>query len=465
MNTAYKNANLARPSERQLKWQETEFYAQISYGMPVFTSTQYGSGLTPAAVFCPEAMDTDAWCDVVKSAGMNGVVLTVKHYDGFCLWPTRQTDYSVKASNWLDGTGDLVRMTAESCKKAGLKFGVHLALWDRHEKAYGKGEAYDDFFCGLLEELLSDYGPVFMVWLDGMIGADESREQTFDLGRYYRLIRNLQPEAVIAFMGPDVRWYGNDRGFTRADEWSPVPARLGIGEDGSSVSSAHKKTTTLMSVDIGSRKAIRDDEAFIWYPCEVSVPMRKHWFFDPGDKYNVKTKDKLLALYYNSVGNNSCLMLGLSPDKRGEIAETDRQILSSLGKDLHTFFGADLVMTSAIEASSVSSVHVAASIADGRKNSYWKPSPDDKKPTLEIRFEKPEYFDKLVLQENISNGQKIESFDVEIRSEKGKWIRVWRGGTVGYKRICPLQPVKTDSVRITVTGSRDVPELTRVQIN
>ncbi len=466
MNTAYKNANLARPSARQLKWQETEFYAQISYGMPVFTSTQYGSGLTPAAVFCPEAMDTDVWCEVVKSAGMRGIVLTVKHYDGFCLWPTEQTDYSVKASNWLDGEGDLVRMAADSCKRAGLKFGVHLSLWDRHEKTYGTGKAYDDFFCGVLEELLTNYGPLFTVWLDGMIGSDERRTQEFDFGRYYALIRSLQPDAAIAFMGPDVRWCGNDRGFTRADEWSPVPRRLGVDENGASAPSGGKKATTLMSPDIGSRKAIKDDTEFIWYPCEVAVPMRKHWFFDKEDKYSIRTKDKLLTLYYNTVGNNSCLMLGLSPDKRGEIPETDRQVLESLGKDLKTFFGANIVPgAETIEASSSAGGHGARNVAEKAPDAFWKPSPSDKKPTLEIRFEKDEYFDKLVLREHIANGQRIEAFEVFVLNEKGKWTEVYSGGTVGYKRICPLKPVKTKAVKITFPAFRDEMELSGVQIN
>ncbi len=465
-DTAYKNALLARPTKRQLQWQETEFYAQISYGMPVFTATQYGSGLTPAAVFWPEDMDTDAWCEVVKSAGMRGIVLTVKHYDGFCLWTTAQTDYSVKASNWQNGAGDLVRMTAESCKRAGLKFGIHLALWDRHEPTYGSGKAYDDFFCGVLRELLSDYGPLFTVWLDGMIGSDEKREQTFDFGRYYALIRELQPDAAIAFMGPDVRWYGNDKGFTRADEWSAVPKRLGIGEDGSSLPAGGKKATTLMSPDIGSRKAIKDDADFIWYPCEVAVPMHKHWFFDSNDKYSVRTKDKLLELYYNTVGNNSCFMLGLSPDKRGEIPETDRQILESLGKDLAAFFGADLVLDAkSVEASSAVDGHSAKRVAGTDRDVYWTPSPDDRQPELRIVFEKEEYFDKLVLQEHIENGQRVEGFVVYIRNSKGKWLPVYKGGTVGFKRICPLRPVKTDAVRIVFTEFRAAPEILRVQIN
>ena len=215
MDTAYKAANLAKPDKRQLAWQETEFYALISYGLPVFTSSQYGSGFTPAAVFWPEEIDTDSWCENVKAAGMKGLVLTCKNYDGFCLWPTALTDYSVKSSNWLEGEGDLVKMVAASCKKFGLKFGVSLSPWDVHEKTYGEGKAYDDFFCGLLTELCSDYGDLFCVRLDGMIGAEETKEQPFDWGRYYALIRSLQPDAAITFMGPDVRWYGLNGGITR----------------------------------------------------------------------------------------------------------------------------------------------------------------------------------------------------------------------------------------------------------
>ena len=466
MDTAYIAANLAKPSKRQLLWQETEFYALISYGLPVFTSSQYGSGFTPAAVFWPEEIDTDSWCENVKAAGMKGLVLTCKNYDGFCLWPTAFTDYSVKSSNWLEGEGDLVKMVAASCKKFGLKFGVSLSPWDVHEKTYGEGKAYDDFFCGLLKELCSDYGELFCVRLDGMIGSEETKNQPFDWGRYYALIRSLQPDAAISFMGPDVRWYGLSGGITRSEEWSPVPKYLGISETGESAPAPKKKALTLSSLDLGSRKAIKKETDFIWYPCEVSVPMRKHWFHDKDDKYSVKTKDKLLKLYYETVGSNAALMLGLSPSKRGQLDDMDSQILHSLGGDLHNFFGADIVSACAkVTASSASPGHPASVVGEDDRKTYWSPLEGDKRPELTITFEKDEYFDKIVLQEHIENGQRVEAFTVFSLNEKGKWRPLCAGGTIGYKKIFALKPTKTKALKIVFSGFRDSFELTRVQIN
>ncbi len=466
MKKAYELAQLARPSERQLRWQETEFYALISYGMPVFTGKQYGDGHTPASMFWPEDMNTDAWCETAKKAGMRGIVLTCKHYDGFCLWPTAYTDYSVKSSNWLDGEGDLVKMTADSCRRYGLKFGVYLAPWDRHEPTYGSGRPYDDFFCHLLTELLTGYGDVFCVWLDGICGADEKRAQDYDWGRYYQTIRTLMPEAAICFRGPDVRWCGNERGFTRPAEWSCIPAYLGVEEDGSSRPAASKKKLSLMDRDLGSRKAIRDETAFLWYPCEVSVPMRAHWFFDSNDKYSSKTKDKLIKLYLNTVGNNACLMLGLSPDKRGALDDTDTQILTSFGRDLEIFFGFNLVSGATVTASSEYSPDCSAKklLADDRKH-FWRPAEGDKKPELTVEFQQEELFDKIMLGEHIADSQRIEAFEIYALNEKGKWKQISGGETVGYKKICGTDPMKTKAVRIVFTEYRSWFELDKLQIN
>ena len=466
MDKAYLFANFAKPTPRQIEWQKTEFYALISYGLPVFTSAKYGGGFTPPTVFCPENIDTDSWCELAQKVGMKAVVLTCKHYDGFCLWPTAFTDYSVKNSNWLEGQGDVVRMVADSCRKYGLKFGVYIAPWDMHEPTYGKGKAYDDYFCNLLTELLTHYGDIFCVWLDGICGSGETKVQEYDWGRYYKLIRSLAPDAVISFMGPDVRWNGNENGVTRAEEWSPVPAYHGINEDGTSEPSRSKKPGNVMSLDIGSRKAIKNEEKFIWYPCEVSLPMRKHWFFDEEDKYTVKTKDKLLKLYFNTVGNNSCLMLGLSPNKHGVIEDVDTQILTAFGKDLMMIFSGNIVDARAsLRASSADGASTAEHLKNPEMTAFWRPAADDKQPELLIEFETEELFDKIVLSENIVNGQHIEAFTIYNLNEKNKWKPLFKGTSVGYKRICSIKPIRCKALRIVFEKYRDFFELSYVQVN
>ncbi len=468
MEKGYKNTIDIIPSARQLEWQKNEFYGLISYGMPVFTGKQYGDGNTPASMFWPEDMDTDSWCVAAKSAGMKALVLTCKHYDGFCLWPTKYTDYSVRSSNWLEGNGDLVKLLSDSCKKYGLKFGVYIAPWDRHEPSYGKGKEYDDFFCGLLSELLTDYGDIFCVWLDAVCGEDERKVQNYDWQRYYSLIREKQPEAVISFRGPDVRWSGNEKGITRQNEWSVVPAHLGVGEDGVSVASSSKKYSNVFDLDIGSRKAIKKEEKFIWYPCEVSVPMRSHWFFVEDDKYGIKTKDKLLKLYYNSVGNNSCLMLGLSPNKRGVLDDVDTQILNAIGCDLNLYFGYNLIKDSKVEAvsSEFNNNCKAENMLDNEQSSYWRPSDEDKKPTVIFNVPENEYFDKITISENISHGQHVEKFEVLFfDSDKKKWKKLIKGETIGYKRIFTIKPGKYSKIKLCLKEFRGFAEISGFSVN
>ncbi len=463
----YEKAALVKPTERQLNWQKMEFYALISYGMPPFTGKQYGDGFTPATVFWPEDLNVEEWVLAAKSAGMKGLVLTCKHYDGFCLWPTAYTDYSLKYSNWKDGEGDIVKEVSECCKKHGLKFGVYIAPWDRHEPSYGKGKEYDDFFMNLLRELLTNYGDIFCVWLDAVCGSNEQHVQDYDWAAYYALIRELQPDAAICFRGPDVRWIGNERGVTRESEWSVVPAHMGVREDGTSPAAKSKKSKGFMDLDIGSRKAIKNEDEFIWYPAECSVPIRDHWFHVADDKYGIKTKDKLLKLYYNTVGGNANLMLGLAPDKRGHLDETDLQVLSALGHDLKLYFGYNLAQRDGtVSASSEYSKEFKAEncISDD-EFLFWKPADYDKKPFVEIELNEADLFDKVVIMENIRNGQHIEEFEVSYLNEKGKWKKCAEGTVVGYKKICCLKPTKAKKVRITFIEYRAPVEILQISLN
>lgn len=463
----YEIAALVKPTERQLNWQKMEFYALISYGLPPFTGKQYGDGFAPATMFWPEDLNVEEWVLAAKSAGMKGLVLTCKHYDGFCLWPTAYTDYSLKYSNWMDGQGDIVKEVSESCKKHGLKFGIYIAPWDRHEPSYGKGKEYDEFFMNLLKELLTNYGEVFCVWLDAVCGSDELHVQDYDWKSYYALIRELQPNAAISFRGPDVRWIGNERGVTRESEWSVVPAHMGVREDGSSPVAKNRKSKGFMDLDIGSRKAIKNEEEFIWYPAECSVPIRDHWFHVADDKYGIKTKDKLLKLYYNTVGGNANLMLGLAPDKRGHLDETDLQVLTALGHDLKLYFGYNLAQRdgTASASSEYSDEFKAGNCISDDEFLVWKPSDSDKKPYIEIELNEADLFDKVVIMENIRNGQHIEEFVVTYLNEKGKWKKCAEGTVVGYKKICCLKPTKAKKVRITFTEYRAPVEILQISLN
>ncbi|MCR5041668.1 MAG: alpha-L-fucosidase [Clostridia bacterium] len=447
----------AHPTRVQLDYQQSEFNALLCYGMPPFTGVQYGNGFTPASSFWPEDFDANILCDTIKAAGMSGVILIAKHYDGYCLWPTAKTDYSVRGSTWRDGEGDFVAEVSAACRRYGLKFGVSVAPWDLHEPTYGTGRAYDDFFVGLLEELLTNYGDIFCVRFDGVCGAE--KPQDYDWERYYATVRSLAPDAAISFAGPDIRYSGNDRGVTRKNEWSVIPASC--GPDGDS-------DAGVMELDLGSRKRIKNETDFIWYPCEVAVPLRAHWFFTADDKYSSKTKDKLLDLYGRTVGSNANLLLGLSPDKKGRLDEVDDSILRSLGKDLELFYGFNLLSGHVKEirtSSEYSESDSGSCVRTDDMRTAWRPSDEDKKPFIEIEFNEEEAFDRIILKELITNGEHVEEFAVFAKDAKGRMKRIAEGENIGHKKIFNLKPIKTSLVRIEFTAWRGFFELEYVLLN
>lgn len=460
---SYEIAADIRPTERQLKWQDMEFYACVYYGMNTFTGKEIGDGFAVPEMFCPENIDTDEWAETAALGGMKGLILTAKHYDGFCNWQTATTDYSVKSSNWLNGKGDLIKMTAESARKFGLKFGIYLPIWDRHEKSFkDENGSFNSFFLSQLKELLTSYGELFTLWLDDR--CDNAMVFDFDYKIVYETVRELQPNCAIVFRGPDGRWVGNNRGVTRTSEWSVVPASYTFDEDGSVPYSKKQKKTNQMEIDIGSRKFIKHETDFRWAPCEVNYPMRPHWFYKKDDDLLSKTKDKLLDIYYRTVGNNANLMLGLAPDKRGKLHDSEIQILKATGHDLKVIFGYNLLQDSKFSASSELSELYKISNITSDSDSFWSPSTSDKKPEIIITFNKSELFDKIILKEHIRNGQHIEEFTIYV-DVKGKWKKYAEGTTVGHKKICASKPVESDKVKIVFEKYRKAPEISFVQVN
>ncbi len=464
---AYEIASEVRPSERQLLWQATEFNAIFSFGMNTFTGVDWGDGFASPESFWPEDFSADEWAEHAKAAGMRGIILTCKHHDGFCLWPSEYTEYSVKNSkNWMNGEGDVVRDVSRACRKYGLNFGVFVSPWDLHEPSYGSGEAYDEFFRGQLRELLSNYGEIYCVWLPPVYGAGTNgKTQTFNFESYYEIIRELQPNAAIAGFGPDVRWCGNERGVIRQTEWSVVPKYLGVNEKDYK---APKKEKSISDPDLGSRKAIKNDTEFIWYPCEVNVSMRPRWFFHKDDNYSVKTKDKLVKLYYKTVGANTNLLLGIAPDKRGRIFDTDSQILKSLGQHMDIIFGYNLIeeKNGTVKASSeLSQLYSAKNLLNEKPDSFWRPANNDKHPELLIELSEADLFDKLVISEHIRNGQQVEEFEVFYENEKGKWKSLGEYTVIGNKRICAFNPIKTKKVKLVFTQYRSYFEITSIALN
>lgn len=457
-----KAANIT-PTENQYNWQKLETTAFIHFTVNTFTDEEWGYGTESPEIFDPTQLDTRQWVEVCKDAGLKMIIVTAKHHDGFCMWPSRYTGHSVKNSPYKNGKGDIVKELSKACCKAGLKFGVYLSPWDRHEKTYGT-PAYNTYFLNQLTELLSNYGPVDEVWFDGACGeGPNGNKQEYDWKSYYALIRKLQPKAVIAVAGPDVRWVGTESGYGRKTEWSVVSA-----------SSRNKETITensqqevlddsfkpidMTNEDLGSRVIITKAQKLVWYPSEVDVSIRSGWFYHQSQDALVKTPEKLLDIYYSSVGRNSLLLLNIPPDRRGLIHENDIKSLKEWRNILNVTFKNNLIEKAEITSSSQRRKHPAKALTDNNPETYWETKIGDSTATLDIDFYEAQTFDVLMLKENIRIGQRIESFKLECLIDN-EWVEITKGTTVGYKRLLRFPAVKTKYARLIIEQSRLNPTL------
>lgn len=314
------------PTPQQLEWQQMELTAFLHFGVNTFTGREWGDGTEGPNIFNPTALDCEQWVRTLKDAGFKMALITAKHHDGFCLWPTKTTRHSVASSPWKDGKGDVVRELRDACKKYGIKFGVYLSPWDRNASCYGDSPAYNQFFIEQLTELLTNYGEVHEVWFDGANGeGPNGKKQIYDWDAILRTIRRLQPKAVTAIMGDDVRWVGNEKGIGRETEWSATALTPGIyprsGEQNKALGIYGK------AKDLGGRDIVARATELFWYPSEVDVSIRPGWFYHADQDNQVKSLSHLVDIYFKSVGYNSVLLLNIPPDLRGRIHESDVQRL------------------------------------------------------------------------------------------------------------------------------------------
>lgn len=467
--TPYEIAAGVKPTERQVNWQKTEFYGFINFGLATVLNTEWTDGTVSPLNFNPEEFNAEEWVSFFKSAGFKGMVLNVKHHDGFCLWCSEYTRYSVKyALDWDTDNRDIVEMLSAECAKQGLKFGIAISPLDRNAECFGSGEDYNNYFKLLLREVLTKYGDIFYVRFDGANEpAKNGALQEYDWEGYYEVVRECQPGAVIALVGPDVRWYGNEWGVIRENEWSVVPERHSIysafERSKKPVKKSFFKKEKEFELDLGSRKAIKKEKDFIWYPCEVSLSMRDRWFYHKDDEYTAKTKDKLLKLYLQTVGANIGFMLGVPPMKNGKFSEMDFQILTAFGTDLRRAYSYKVSQIGTVEtSSSLSEKYCAENLFSDDDNKTWRPSENDAQPEIIITLSQKDMFDKLVMQEYIPNGQHIESYELFVDEGDGKWAKVGDGGIVGYKRIHKLTPMEVTRVKVKITSYRGQLEMCSV---
>ena len=440
------------PSERQLRWQALEFQAFVHFGMNTFTDREWGEGTEDPKLFNPTDFSAGQWVEAVKAAGVRGLIVTAKHHDGFCLWPSRFTEHSVRNSPWRDGKGDVVGEVAAACKKGGLAFGVYLSPWDRHEPSYGDSPRYNEHFKSQLRELLTQYGEISEVWFDGACGeGPNGKRQVYDWPGYFALIRELQPNAVISIMGPDARWIGNEAGVTRESEWSVIPV-AGFDDSPDEKNPGGIAHLDAQAKDLGSfgriAEVARQGGRLIWYPGQVDVSIRPGWFYHAAEDDKVKTLDQLLEIYYTSVGGNAQLLLNVPPDKRGRIHENDARRLKELGDRLRATFSVNLAARAKMIV-----IH-DNTLVDG-VDERGRPSGNSRPGVIGAEFDigGPRTFNVAMVKEDLRQGQRVEAFAFDIWDGKD-WVETARGTTVGWKKLLRFPPVTAAKVRVRVLRAR-----------
>lgn len=446
------------PSQSQLAWHEMDYYMFVHFTINTFTNKEWGYGDESPSLFNPSEADCRQWARVAKEAGMKGIIITAKHHDGFCLWPSKYTEHSVKNSPWREGKGDLLLELRKACDEYGLKMGVYLSPWDRNSAVYGTPE-YITYYRNQLRELLTEYGEIFEVWFDGANGGDGyyggAREtRRIDNRTYYdwpntiQIVRELQPDAVMfSDAGPDVRWVGNERGIGSLTNWAllnrdemypggPFAKVLGKGhEDGQ-----------------------------YWVPAEVDVSVRPGWFWHKSEDSLVKSPEKLLDIYYTSVGRNCNLLLNVPPDNRGLINENDIKSLTEFRKLLDREFENELARGKKVTATDTRGKKYAPSnVNDGNPHTFWAANDGVTAADLVINLGKETEINRILIQEYISLGQRVQEFKVEVLSGD-RWVEAVEGTTVGYKIIRKFPVITASAVKIKILKSKACPLISEIQL-
>jgi alpha-L-fucosidase len=440
------------PSPAQLAWQKLEYYAFIHFGMNTFTDHEWGEGRAHPDNFNPTSLDCRQWARVVKAAGMNGIIITAKHHDGFCLWPSSTTEYSVKNSKWREGRGDVLKELSEACREYGLKFGVYISPWDRNHPLYGAPK-YNRVFKDQWREIGARYGELFESWLDG--ANDGKKRMVYDFHGFFETIKSMQPNTLIfSDAGPDIRWVGNERGFAGETNWSPRD------NEGTFPGFADEK-----ALNVG------DENGTVWLPAECDVSIRPGWFYHANEDGKLKSVEQLMNIYYGSVGRNANLLLNIGVDRRGLVNENDERRLMEFKRARDEAFSENLAGKDNPAKIKIKATNVRGNDArfsaektiDGNATTYWATDDGVITASLELDFGREIEFNTFLAQENIALGQRVKKFSLEIWTGGG-WETVARQTTIGYKRILRFSAVKTPRLKLNIEAARACPTITNVEI-
>ena len=413
-----------KPSSQQVEWQDLEFGVIIHFGTNTFLDREWGDGTADPKIFAPTNFDPEQWMRAIKAAGAKYVIFVAKHHDGFCLWPTEQTNYSVKASPWGNGQGDVVRRVSDAAHKYGLKFGIYLSPWDRHEPKYKNFAEYDNYYIAELQELISNYGDLVEFWLDGA----GSEGHVYNFPQIIENLRVSQPNTLVfadaaLFEYGDIRWAGNEDGRIPYENWN-----------------------------------VLDRHGYLrWRPAEADTPLRKaHWFWHPNDETSLKSVHELISIYESTVGHGGQLMLGIAPDKRGLLPEVDVKRLEEFGAAVGKRYSGNLISNRVRNATTNAAF-------DGDPNTFWSAPAGSHHAILEVAFAKPVSFDHSLTMEWLNDGQHIQHYRIEAWDGKG-WKVLTEGRAIGHKKIDSFTPVTTSRVRLNILESSSEAHVREFQI-
>lgn len=442
------------PSDRQKLWQEMEYYAFIHFNMNTFTNKEWGYGDESPSTFNPTNLDTDQWAEVIKNSGMKGIIITAKHHDGFALWPSNYTSHSVKNSPWKNGEGDLIKDLEKSCRKFGLKLGIYLSPWDRNHPEYGT-KKYISYFRNQLTELLTNYGEIFEVWFDGANGGSGfyggkneirkvDKKTYYDWENTHKIIRELQPNAVIfSDAGPDIRWVGNEKGYANKTTWSNI-----------------YKDSVYGGMPDYYKFSSGQENGSHFIPTETDVSIRPGWYYHPEEDDKVKSLEKLIDIYFNSVGLNSSLLLNIPVDTRGLIHENDTKRLYELNNYIRNTFSNNFFMESKMYFNDTS--HPIDKLIDNKISTIC-PFKTKLNNVIEISLNENKIIDIFKISENINLGQRVKKFRLQALMDD-IWVTIEEGTTIGSKRLIKFEPIDIKKLKFTIIDSKDIPMISEIGI-
>jgi len=436
------------PSAAQLKWQDNNFYLFVHFGPNTFTDLEWGKGSEKEEVFNPTALDCRQWCRIAKAAGAKGIILTAKHHDGFCLWPSAYSKHTVAQSSWRGGKGDVLKELSKACKEAGILFGVYLSPWDRNHPAYGTAE-YNDVFVNMMKEVVTKYGPFFEFWWDGANGeGPNGKKQVYDWHRFESTMRSIAPNTILfSDIGPDARWVGNEKGFAGKTNWNLLDTA------GFSRGAGAPPSDTLNQGNLNGTN---------WIPAECDVSIRPGWFYHASEDSLVKTPEALFEIYLKSVGRGANFLLNVPANRSGLISSYDSSALMGFAALRRKSFHSSILRDAGTSVQ-LNGKNVRAELTDGKEDSWVSAGKDYKNAFLDIRFRKKTELNCIELKEPVQQGQRVKSFTIELRNGNQLLGRLEQT-TIGHQRILTFPTQAVTGIRIKITDAKTDPLISELAV-